>query len=132
MSDTHTILVVDDEQRMRELLRHALMREGYNLIFAATGKEALLAMGMRHPDLVLLDLAMPDLDGVGLLEIIRTTPEWATLPVIVITAFSTSDRKTTALKLGAAQCLTKAEFSIRELREQISHLLQSPPQKIPA
>lgn len=132
MSDTYTILVVDDEQRMRELLRHALMREGYNLVFAATGKEALLAMGMREPDLVLLDLAMPDLDGVGLLEIIRRTPEWANLPVIVITAFSTNDRKSTALKLGAAHCLTKAEFSIRQLREQIALLLNPPSQKMSA
>lgn len=125
-----TILVVDDEPRIRELLRVALSSQGYKVLLAANGNQALLAMGMSLPDLILSDVAMPEMDGVGFLDILRKTPEWAHIPVILLTGFATAEQQETAKALGAAEQLTKASFSIRELRARVANYLSVGEKKI--
>jgi CheY-like chemotaxis protein len=122
-----TILIVDDEPEIRKLFRTALGRLGHEIVTAANGADALLALGSCWPDLLLLDLAMPEMDGISFLRLIRRTPEWAKLPVIVLTAFTTREQIKSVLDLDVADHLTKAEFTIRELRARIAKHL--PPAK---
>ena len=122
--DMGTILVIDDEPQIRQLFRVALSRQGYTVATASNGSDGLLALENAMPDLILLDLAMPEMDGIQFLRVLRAAPEWANLPVIVLTAFGTADQVLAAQGLGIADRLNKAQFSVRELRERIARALE--------
>jgi DNA-binding response OmpR family regulator len=97
-----TVLVVEDERDIRELLRRYLEREGLSVLTAATGAEALASLEQTGPDLVLLDLGLPDVDGMEVLQ--RARP---TTPVIVLTARSTVPDRIAGLRAGADDYVTK-------------------------
>ncbi|HEY7114976.1 MAG TPA: response regulator [Tepidisphaeraceae bacterium] len=118
-----TILVVDDEQRIRDLLRNVLAGQGHKICVASNGSEALMALEVSRPDLVLLDVAMPEMDGIQFLRVLRESPEWANTPVILLTAFATPQQHSDADGLGVCGQLTKASFSVRELRARIAGYL---------
>jgi two-component system, OmpR family, KDP operon response regulator KdpE len=105
------VLVVDDEPQIRRALRVALRANGYVVREAATGGEALDTFAERPPDLVILDLVLPDMDGV---EVCRRMREWTGVPVIVLSAHGEDDTKVRALDEGADDFLTKP-FSMPEL-----------------
>lgn len=98
------VLVVEDEPQVMRFLRATLPAHGYRLVEATTGQSALVEAATRAPDLVLLDLGLPDLDGV---EVTRRLREWSTAPVIVISARGREDDKVQALDAGADDYLTK-------------------------
>jgi two-component system KDP operon response regulator KdpE len=107
----HQILVVDDEPQIRRALRLALRANGYAVREAASGGEALDRLAERSPDLVILDLVLPDMDGV---EVCRRVREWSRVPVIVLSAHGEDDTKVRALDEGADDYVTKP-FSMPEL-----------------
>jgi two-component system KDP operon response regulator KdpE len=109
------ILVIEDDSQMRRYLRSVLTNEGYQLIEAITAQEGIRQAGLRHPDLVILDLGLPDRDG---LEVTRDLREWTTTPIIVLTARSQENDKVTALDIGADDYLTKP-FGTNELLARI-------------
>ncbi|MHB1134095.1 MAG: response regulator transcription factor [Chloroflexota bacterium] len=109
------ILVVDDEPEITRAVRINLGRYGYQIDTAANGRQALDAYARRRPDLVLLDLGLPDMDGV---EVIRVLREEGSTPIIVLSARSNDRDKIGALDLGADDYLTKP-FSVEELRARI-------------
>ena len=119
----HSILVIDDEPQIRQLFRAALSRQGYSVTTAANGNDGLLALEMCMPDLILLDLAMPEMDGIAFLRVLRASQEWAKVPVIVLTAFGTPDQLLAAKELDITDRLNKAQFTVRELRERIARAL---------
>ena len=119
---THFILSVDDEQDVTDLVRFHLMRAGCEVQTAATGREAIVSVGLRRPDLILLDLMLPDIDGFGVCEILRRDPGTAMIPIIILTAWATNDARNIGLDLGALDYLTKP-FSTKELVERVKHLL---------
>ena len=121
-----TVLIVDDNPQMHRLYRTALSRSGYRLLVAGTGSEALLAMSMHLPDVILLDLAMPEMDGAAFLKVIRNEPEWQKVPVIVITAFGTDNDLELTRRLGVSAHLVKANFSVKQLRTTIETCLELP------
>jgi two-component system KDP operon response regulator KdpE len=98
------VLVVDDEPQLRRFLRAALPAQGYRLIEAETGRAALVEAAARTPDLVLLDLGLPDLDGV---EVTRRLREWSAVPIIVLSARGQEGDKIQALDAGADDYVTK-------------------------
>jgi len=98
------VLVVDDEPQLRRFLRASLPAQGYRLLEAATGEEALREAAARAPDLVLLDLGLPDLDGV---EVTRRLREWCAAPILVLSARDQEQDKIRALDAGADDYLTK-------------------------
>ena len=98
------VLVVDDEPQLRRFLRASLPAQGYRLVEAATGEEALREAAARAPDLVLLDLGLPDLDGV---EVTRRLREWTAAPIVVLSARDQEQDKIRALDAGADDYLTK-------------------------
>ena len=107
----YTILVVEDDKPVRTLITTTLKANGYRFIEALTGEEAILQATSHNPDIILLDLGLPDMDGV---EIIRKVRSWSNVPIIVISARSEDSDKIGALDSGADDYLTKP-FSVEEL-----------------
>lgn len=105
------VLVVDDEAPIRRALATNLRARGHDVDLAATGEEALRLVADRHPDLVLLDLGLPGLDGI---EVVRGLRGWTTVPVIVLTARTEEAEKVEALDAGADDYVTKP-FGMNEL-----------------
>ena len=105
------VLVVDDEPPIRRFLRAALESQGYRFEEATTGQEGLTQAASHPPELVLLDLGLPDLDG---FEVVRRLREWSAVPVIVLTARGREDDKIRALDAGADDYVTKP-FATGEL-----------------
>ena len=106
-----TILVVEDEPTLRETLAEALEAEGYRVVTAADGREALASFRAEPPDLVLLDLMLPELSGLEVCRIIRAE---SAVPIVMLTASDAEVDKVVGLELGADDYVTKP-FSLREL-----------------
>jgi two-component system, OmpR family, KDP operon response regulator KdpE len=114
------ILVIDDEQQLRRLLRVSLESNGYRVFEAENGQQGLTEVANRHPDLVVLDLGLPDIDGVDVLLRLR---EWTSVPVIILSVRETENDKVTALRSGADDFLTKP-FSTGELLARLEVALR--------
>ncbi|HMU61165.1 MAG TPA: response regulator [Gemmatimonadales bacterium] len=114
------ILLIEDEPHMRRFLRAALRGRGYQVVEAASAREGLMQAAGRNPDVILLDLGLPDQDG---LEVTRTIRRTAATPIIVISARGLEQDKVTALDLGADDYLTKP-FSEPELLARIRAALR--------
>lgn len=115
-----TILIVDDEQSVTDLLSYNLRKAGYNAITAADGREALHLALESHPDLILLDVMIPHMDGLDVCREIRKTSE---VPVIMITARGEEVDRVVGLELGADDYVCKP-FSVRELMARIKAVLR--------
>ena len=109
------VLVVDDERAIRRFLRASLAAHGYTVFDASTGKEALSAVLSDRPDLIILDLGLPDLSG---LEVTRQLREWSQTPIIVLSVREEEATKVAALDVGADDYLTKP-FGMAELMARI-------------
>jgi two-component system KDP operon response regulator KdpE len=109
------ILVIDDERPIRRLLKTALTAHGYVISEASTGQEGLAAIAEDHPDLVILDLGLPDIDGV---EVTGRVREWTNVPIIILSVRENETDKIKALDMGADDYLTKP-FGIGELVARI-------------
>ena len=109
------ILVIDDEPPIRRFLRAALLAHGYQVLEATTAQDGLTQAATRQPALILLDLGLPDLDG---LEVTRQLREWATMPIIVLSARGRESDKVAALDAGADDYLTKP-FGMGELLARV-------------
>src|SRR5204863_5743404 len=127
MPDPATILLVDDEDSVQKLLTYPLEHEGFRVLQARDGAEALTRFAEERVDLVVLDLMLPKLDG---LEVCRRLRAQSTVPIIMLTARDDELDKVLGLELGADDYITKP-FSIREFRSRIRALLRraaTPPQ----
>ena len=111
MSQEVTVLLIEDEPEIRRFLRTTLPAHGFRLYEAATGKDGLMEAQARNPDLILLDLGLPDLEGS---EVIRQVREWTATPIIVLSARDQEQVKVAALDLGADDYVTKP-FGVNEL-----------------
>lgn len=114
------ILIVDDETQIRRMLRIALKSEGYDVAKAEDGESGLVAIARQQPDLVVLDLGLPDMDGLELLQHLR---DWSTVPVIMLTVRGNDREKVQALDSGAQDYVTKP-FSVEELLARIRATLR--------
>ncbi|HVV57218.1 MAG TPA: response regulator transcription factor [Gaiellaceae bacterium] len=120
MADSSTILLVDDEDSVRRLLTFPLERDGYTVVQAADGEEALRLFDPRTVDLVVLDIMLPKLDG---LEVCKRLRASSAVPIIMLTARDDELDKVIGLELGADDYITKP-FSIREFRSRVRALLR--------
>jgi DNA-binding response OmpR family regulator len=126
MPESATILLVDDEDAVQKLLTYPLEREGFRVVSARTGQEALDRFGEANPDLVVLDIMLPGLDG---LEVCKALRARSSVPIIMLTARDDELDKVLGLELGADDYITKP-FSIREFRSRVRALLRRA--KLPA
>lgn len=115
-----TILVVDDESQIRKFLRISLSAQGYKVLEASNGTEGLAQTALGKPDLVVLDLGLPDMDGNQVLHEIR---EWSQVPVLVLSVRGGEDDKVRALDGGANDYVTKP-FAIQEFLARVRVLLR--------
>jgi DNA-binding response OmpR family regulator len=120
MTDSSTILLVDDDEAVRKLLSFPLERDGYEVVQAADGEEALSCFGEQSVDLVVLDIMLPRLDG---LEVCKQLRARSTVPIIMLTARDDELDKVLGLELGADDYITKP-FSIREFRSRVRALMR--------
>jgi two-component system KDP operon response regulator KdpE len=115
MADGELVLVVDDEPAIQRILNAGLKARGYRVIIAGTGQEALDRTVMAGPDVIVLDLGLPDIDGV---EVCRRIREWSEVPIVVLSAEGSDHRKVLALDEGADDYVTKP-FSMPELLARV-------------
>jgi two-component system, OmpR family, KDP operon response regulator KdpE len=114
-ADGPVVLIIEDEPPIRRFLRPTLTSQGYRLVEAETGEDGLIQATTRQPDLVILDLGLPDLDG---LEVIRRLREWTAVPIIVLSARGAESDKVAALDAGADDYVAKP-FAAGELLARV-------------
>jgi two-component system KDP operon response regulator KdpE len=120
MSQEATIVLIEDESEIRRFLRTTLPGHGFRIYEATTGQGGLIEVKSRNPDLILLDLGLPDLDGI---DVIRQVRDWTPTPIIVLSAREQEQQKVSALDLGADDYVTKP-FGINELLARIRTALR--------
>lgn len=122
------IVIIEDDPPIRHFLHTALSAQGFQVHEAENGQRGLIEIGMRKPDLVILDLGLPDMDGVELIQNVRA---WSQLPILILSARSAEQRKIEALDAGADDYLTKP-FGLGELlariRVALRHSVRNPEQ----
>ncbi len=117
---TLSALVIDDEPQIRRLLQVTLEANGYRIFDAATGEDGIVQAAQRRPDVILLDLGLPDLDGVA---VVRRLREWSRVPIVILSVRDSEEDKVAALDAGADDYVTKP-FSSAELLARLRAALR--------
>lgn len=122
-----TVLVVDDEIALVKALEAVLKSEGYKVVTASDGEEGFKVCQARHPDLVLLDILMPHLDGLGMLEKLRTCKDdfCKHVPVIILTNLTNEDFEKNASKLNAPDYVIKSDTDLKSIVAMVHKKLKS-------
>jgi two-component system KDP operon response regulator KdpE len=126
---SQTVLIIDDEPQIRRLLRVTLEAHGYRVFDAPTGQDGVVQAAQHRPDVILLDLGLPDLDGI---EVLRRLREWSRVPVIILSVRDREDDKVAALDGGADDYVTKPFNSAELLARVRAALRHAQPQGIDA
>ncbi|MEQ8187195.1 MAG: response regulator [Candidatus Eremiobacterota bacterium] len=119
MNDSSHILIVDDREDSRKILQTILNKEGYNLTFASSGHEAIEKISIAKPDLILLDVLMPDMNGFEVCKHIRATPSLSDIPVIIVTGLDERQARLEGLSAGADDFISKP-IDKHELKARVS------------
>jgi DNA-binding response OmpR family regulator len=117
------ILLVEDDSFVSDIYDVRLKQEGFEVIISPNGMEAIKSMGKNIPDLILLDVVMPYMDGIETLKKIKSKSEWKEIPVIMLTNLSEKDKVEEALNLGANDFMVKSHFTPSEVVDKIKILL---------
>ena len=115
------ILVVEDQEDNRRIMRDLLVNAGYELIEADSGEEALTAVEKRRPDLILMDIQLPVIDGYEATRRIRSNPDFTAIPIIAVTSYALAGDEAKALAAGCNEYVTKP-FSPRALLAKVQEL----------
>ena len=126
------IMVVEDDASLREIYSIRITAEGYNVVTAGDGEEALAVAVRERPDLILADVMMPKISGFDMLDILRSTPETANIKVIMMTALSADDQRQRGERLGANRYLVKSQVGIEDVVNAIHEELGDKPVAAPA
>lgn len=118
------ILLVEDDQSLREIYSIRLTAEGYEIVSAGDGEEALATAVREKPDLVLSDVMMPKISGFDMLDILRQTPETKDIKVIMMTALSSEDQRERGNSLGANRYLVKSQVGIEDVVNAVHEVLE--------
>ena len=115
-----TILIIEDDKFLRELIAQKLTKEGYNISEAIDGEEGIKKIESEKPDLVLLDLILPGIDGFEVLSKMKENPNLSSIPVIILSNLGQKEDVEKGLKMGAVDYLIKAHFTPGEIIEKIN------------
>lgn len=118
-----TILFIEDEQALQKTMGDRLSQEGYEVISALDGEIGLKLAGEKRPDLILLDLILPKIQGLEVLEKLKAGKETKEIPVVVLTNLEEMEKVDKALELGATTYLVKANYSLEEVVEKVKQFL---------
>ncbi len=114
-----TILLVEDDLGLAAMLRDRLSSRGYRVLHAQMAAEAEAIVDEGGPDLIILDLLMPAMDGVTLLEVIRSSPRWLFTPVVILTAYPEDPRLAEVAALGVDRVFAKAKYDLNDLIDYV-------------
>jgi len=117
------ILFVEDEQTLQKALKEVLEKEGYNVLPASNGEEGLSSAKEQKPNLILLDLILPKMDGFEVLKNLKADNKCKDIPVIVLTNLEGSSDVGRAIELGATTYLVKAQYSLEEVTKKIKEVI---------
>ena len=118
------ILIIEDDKFLRELITQKLIKEGYNIVEAVDGEKGIKSVKDEKPDLVLLDLILPGIDGFEVLAKIKEDPVLSQVPVIILSNLGQKDDIERGLKIGAVDYLIKAHFTPGEIVEKVKTILK--------
>jgi len=118
------ILIVEDDKFLRELIAQKLIKEGYNIVEAVDGEKGIKSVKEEKPDLILLDLILPGIDGFEVLAKIKEDPVLSQIPVIILSNLGQKDDIERGLKIGAVDYLIKAHFTPGEIIEKVKAVLK--------
>lgn len=119
----HSILLVDDDERIFDVIEGLLMREGYKFTYISSGKVAINSIDELKPDVILLDVMMPELDGIQTCQLIKGNSDWRHIPIIMVTALDSKEDLARCLEAGADDFLSKPINSL-ELRARVRSMLR--------
>jgi len=119
-----SILIVEDDKFLRELIAQKLAKEGYNTLTAIDGEEGIKKIKEEKPDLVLLDLILPGIDGFEVLSRMKDDEDLAKIPVIILSNLGQREEVERGLKLGAVDYMIKAHFTPREIIDKVKEVLK--------
>src|SRR3989344_5619420 len=119
-----TILIIEDDKFLRELIVQKLLREGYEISEALDGEEGIKKIKEEKPDLILLDLILPGIDGFEVLSQMREESRLSSIPVIILSNLGQKEDVEKGMKLGAVDYLIKAHFTPGEIIEKIKNILK--------
>lgn len=117
------VMVVEDDAALREIYSIRITAEGYEVVSAGDGEEALAVAVKEKPDLILSDVMMPKISGFDMLDILRNTPETANIHVIMMTALSADDQRARGERLGCDRYLVKSQVGIEDVINAIHEVL---------
>lgn len=120
---TPHVLIVDDEPVARNTLRGMLLSEGYQLSFAVNGREALAQLAQEPPDVILLDVMMPEMDGFEVCRLIKADPRWQHIPIVMVTALDSKEDLASGLNAGADEFVSKPVTTL-ELQARVRSMLR--------
>jgi DNA-binding response OmpR family regulator len=120
----YNILIVEDDKFLRELISQKLIKEGYNILQAVDGEEGLDKIKKEKPDLVLLDLILPGIDGFEVLARAKEDPEVVKIPVIILSNLGQKEDVEKGMGLGAVDYLVKAHFTPGEIIDKMKRILE--------
>src|SRR5262249_50832198 len=118
------IMLVEDDNNLREIYEARLLAEGYEIVSAEDGEQALALAVKEKPDLIISDVMMPKISGFDMLDILRSTPETRNTKVIMMTALSQAEDKARANKLGADRYLVKSQVTLEDVAKVAREVLQ--------
>jgi len=118
------ILIIEDDKFVRELIAQKLTEEGYEALMTVDGEEGMVQIKEKKPDLVLLDLILPGIDGFEVLSRMKADPNLAQIPVVILSNLGQKEEIERGLKLGAIDYMIKAHFTPREIIEKINSVLK--------
>lgn len=119
-----TILIIEDDKFLRELIAQKILKEGYNVSEALDGEEGMKKIKEEKPDLILLDLILPGIDGFEILSKIKEDPSLSSIPVIILSNLGQREDVEKGMKLGAIDYLIKAHFTPGEIIDKIKTSLK--------
>lgn len=125
------VMVVEDDPSLREIYGIRITAEGYDVVSAGDGEEALAVAVREKPDLILSDVMMPKISGFDMLDILRSTPETASIKVVMMTALSGEDQRRRGEALGADRYLVKSQVGIEDVVNTIHEVLGDRPAAAP-
>ena len=126
------VMVVEDDASLREIYSIRITAEGYTVVSAGDGEEALAVAVREKPDLILSDVMMPKISGFDMLDILRSTPETQDIKVVMMTALSSDDQRARGERLGADRYLVKSQVGIEDVINTIHEVLADKPASAPA
>jgi CheY-like chemotaxis protein len=119
------ILIIEDDKFLRDLEVAKLSRVGFSVVSASDGEQGLAVAGVEHPNIILLDILLPGMDGFEVLSRLRTTPEFAKMKVVMLSNFGQREDIDRAQKLGAVKYLIKANYTLDEIVEEVKQVAAS-------